>query len=192
MATTTATATAATYERNNSASSLSDDEDNNKDKDKAEDAVVNVENNDAVITATTTAIMYESILPPVTDEIKREYELEQQLKKDHHHSNDNDSDANDENDENSNSKHQQQQQQQGNSNQGSSKQDCGFFKLLFSHTIWGIPTLMWILCLIFAITVIVYAIITATYYNPSIEDDPVQPPYYSPGGTLYPTIYIEN
>ena len=192
MATTTATATAATYERNNSASSVSDDDD----KDKDEDAVVNVENNDAVITATTTAIMYESILPPVTDEIKREYELEQQLKKDHHHhSNDNDSDANDandENDENSNSKHQQQQQQQGNSNQGSGKQDCGGFKLLLSYTIWGIPTLMWILCLIFAITVIVYAIITATYYNPSIADDPVQPPYYSPGGTLYPTIYIDN
>ena len=184
MATTTATATAATYERNNSASSLSDDV-------KEEDTVVNIDN-DAVTTATTPAnVIYESILPPVTDEIKREYELEQQLKKDHHHSNDNDSDANDENDENSNSKHQQ-QQQQGNSNQGSGKQDCGGFKLLLSYTIWGIPTLMWILCLIFAITVIVYAIITATYYNPSIADDPVQPPYYSPGGTLYPTIYIEN
>ena len=178
MATTTATATAATYERNNSASSLSDDEDNNKDK----DAVVNVENNDAVITATTTAIMYESILPPVTDEIKREYELEQQLKKDDNDiDNPNDNNVNNDSSTNNN-----------NTKIGSSNKDCGFFKLLFSHTIWGIPTLMWILCLIFAITVIVYAIITATYYNPSIADDPVQPPYYSPGGTLYPTIYIDN
>ena len=175
MATTTATATVATYERNNSASSLSDDV-------KEEDTAVNIDI-DAVTTATTPAnVIYESILPPVTDEIKREYELEQQLKKDGNDiDNPNDNNVNNDSSTNNN-----------NTNIGSSNKDCGFFKLLFSHTIWGIPTLMWILCLIFAITVIVYAIITATYYNPSIADDPVQPPYYSPGGTLYPTIYIEN
>lgn len=42
---------------------------------------------------------------------------------------------------------------------------------------WGVPAPMWMLLILFAVAVVVYA--TARRYNPDIRNDAIEPPYYS-------------
>ena len=109
---------------------------------------------------------YESILPPVTKEIREEYALQQKLK------------------------------EEMNSNSDSSRSNktrtadlklccCGNKKQIKIH-ICGVPALMWSLFILCGIGVIVYAVVTARAYDPSMEDDLVKPPYYSVSPTMAP------
>jgi len=105
-----------------------------------------------------------SILPPVTNEMKEEYLLEQALKK-------------------------EVQERYADKiaasstgivdegvGEGSSSVSNKCFKLIFGLSLFGIPILMWLLIIGFGISVIVIGVISYKTYDPS--NDPVHPPYY--------------
>lgn len=106
-----------------------------------------------------------SILPPVTDEMKDEYLLEQALKQERYA------------DKIAASSTGMIDEGEGEGEASSSiSNKC--FKIIFGLSLFGIPILMWLLIIGFGIGVIIYGVISYKTYDPSQVDDPVHPPYY--------------
>jgi len=135
---------------------------------------------DTTSVGTIGTVLYKSILPPVTEEIRKEYALDQKLKEEKTNTDNNNNDHDNGNDTvNDNNTSVSTNTNNNNTiNKSNTKVVLGCEKRF--GNICGVPTLMCILFTGFAIGVIVYAVITAIEYDPSMSDDLVKPPYYSP------------